>query len=55
MADPDPSPARPRTALTEGTELSVTESGYAMPEAMDMSRAGQEQVLDKLAQSAERG
>lgn len=33
------------------TELSITESGYASEEAMKMSRAGQEQVLDKLSKA----
>ena len=33
------------------TELSVTESGYASEEAMQLSRGGQEQVLDKLVDS----
>lgn len=31
------------------TELSVTETGYSSPEPLAMSKAGQEQVLDKLA------
>ena len=33
------------------TEMTVSESGYASEEAMAMSRAGQEQVLDKLTHS----
>ena len=33
------------------TELSVTESGYVSEEAMQLSRGGQEQVLDKLVDS----
>ena len=37
------------------TRISITESGYTSEEAMQMSRAGQEQVVDKLAQAVERG
>jgi uncharacterized protein YndB with AHSA1/START domain len=38
------------TALDEGrTELTVTESGYASAEVAALSRAGMEQVLDKMA------
>ena len=33
------------------TEMSITESGYSSPEAMEMSKAGQEQVVDKLEQT----
>jgi uncharacterized protein YndB with AHSA1/START domain len=32
-----------------GTELSITESGYTMAQARDMSQAGLDQCLDKLA------
>jgi uncharacterized protein YndB with AHSA1/START domain len=32
-----------------GTELSITESGYTTPQARDMSQAGLNQCLDKLA------
>jgi uncharacterized protein YndB with AHSA1/START domain len=34
------------------TELSITESGYSSDEAMSMSRAGQDQVLNKFTQTA---
>jgi uncharacterized protein YndB with AHSA1/START domain len=37
------------TAAEGGTEVSVTESGYTTAAARDMSRAGLEQCLDKLA------
>ena len=37
------------------TELSITESGYSSLEAMQMSKAGQEQVLDKLTLTAVKG
>ncbi len=41
--------------LGEGrTRLTVTESGYDSPEATELSKAGQEQVLDKLGASLER-
>ena len=33
------------------TEMSITESGYTSEEAARMSRAGQEEVLDKFAQA----
>ena len=36
------------------TELSVTESGYTDEQAMQISRAGQEQVLDKLISAVDR-
>jgi uncharacterized protein YndB with AHSA1/START domain len=36
------------------TEMRITESGYASSEAMEMSRAGQEQVVDKIAAAVER-
>lgn len=54
----DPPPGVPRpvrhvitlTALDENrTELTVTEYGYATEEARDMSAAGLEQCLDKMA------
>ena len=32
-----------------GTEVSITESGYTTPQARDMSQAGLDQCLDKLA------
>ena len=32
-----------------GTELTVTEHGYTTEEARDLSRAGMEQCLDKMA------
>jgi hypothetical protein len=34
--------------------MRITESGYASSEAMEMSRAGQEQVVDKIAAAVER-
>ena len=33
------------------TELTLTEHGYGSSDAMEMSKAGQEQVLDKLGAS----
>ena len=35
--------------LDGGTDLTVTESGYTLAEARDMSQAGLDQRLDKLA------
>jgi hypothetical protein len=37
------------SAADGGTELSITESGYTTTQARDMSQAGLDQCLDKLA------
>ena len=36
------------------TEMSITESGYSSPQSLEMSKAGQEQVVNKLAASVEK-
>ena len=36
------------------TEMSITESGYTTQQSLEMSKAGQEQVVNKLAASVER-
>jgi uncharacterized protein YndB with AHSA1/START domain len=38
-----------------GTDFTVTESGYTSPEMVELSRAGMEECLDKLAALFERG
>jgi len=38
-----------KTADDNGTEITVTEYGYTTEQARDLSRAGMEQYLDKMA------